>query len=85
MLIFGTSRYATVLGVFALLCPRCNQRSANQLIRHGSKFSLFFIPLFTVSTHYLLKCGYCYLEREVSAQDADAIQQREERIPSDLR
>jgi len=75
VIIVGTTDYHRVLGRFVLRCPGCGRHVVHQLLQYGSKFTLFFVPLFPVSRRYHLTCGGCGLEREVSGFDADVIQQ----------
>ncbi|OJG79337.1 hypothetical protein RV10_GL000839 [Enterococcus pallens] len=35
-------------------------------LKIGSKFTLFFIPIFTASAEYFIACPICYWKEEVS-------------------
>ena len=50
-------------------CRRCGNQPLT-LVKHGSKFTLFFIPLFTVSTRWSLVCNFCREEYQISAEEA---------------
>lgn len=59
MLILGLSSRDFLMTTLMFLCERCHNQGAHQLVRRVRRFSLFFIPLFTVSTRYLDVCTVC--------------------------
>lgn len=61
MIIFGTKGFTKDLGRTSInqLCPNCNNHVTLQAQQVGRKFSLFFIPLFTVSSKYYGLCPVC--------------------------
>ncbi|GAB3698106.1 zinc-ribbon domain-containing protein [Mariniluteicoccus flavus] len=73
MIIFGTAGYAKVLGVMMALCGRCNNHAEHHVVKRGTKFSLFFIPLFPVSGHYALECGICGQQRRLTKDEAESL------------
>jgi zinc-ribbon family len=80
MLIWGFKLYSAVVATFAYVCENCQQQSAHHLVKRVRKFSLFFIPLFPVSTKYTDTCTYCGrtipVPKEQAEQAAQAVQQR---------
>lgn len=40
-------------------CPKCNNESRYKLVTVGRKFTLFWIPLFTMSKKRYLACPIC--------------------------
>ncbi|GAA5154027.1 zinc-ribbon domain-containing protein [Pseudonocardia eucalypti] len=70
LVIFGVKRYLEQLAMLSLGCPNCGTTSAHPLRRAYSKFTLFFIPLFVVSSRYQVQCTYCGLVSGVSKQRA---------------
>jgi hypothetical protein len=58
------------LAVLMLVCRVCGNTAAQQLWKRATKFSLFFIPLFSVRTRYLMGCGFCGSEYAVSRAEA---------------
>ena len=59
LIIFGTRQYVTQLAMLTRACPHCGTQSAHPLRRISTKFTLFFVPLFTVRTRYETQCTYC--------------------------
>lgn len=58
-LLFGTTIREKVLAVVTFVCEYCRVRSSQDVIESATKFSLFFIPLFTVSRRYYVTCRNC--------------------------
>ena len=59
LLIFGTTLRDRVLTVVTFVCEYCRMRAAQEVVESGTRFSLFFIPLFTVSRRYFVTCSNC--------------------------
>jgi len=57
--IFGTKGYTTMLAMATFVCRSCGNPAAQRIEQHVTKFTLFFIPLFTVSTRYSVQCAMC--------------------------
>ena len=72
MLIWGFKLYSAVLATFVYVCETCHQQAAHHLVKRVRKFSLFFIPLFPVSTKYLDTCTYCGRTNQVPKEQAEA-------------
>lgn len=73
LLIFGLNGYTDVLGELPALCGRCHNHAMHHVIKQGNKFSLFFIPLLTVSAHYALACTICGQQRSLSKEEAQSL------------
>ncbi|MFE4664906.1 zinc-ribbon domain-containing protein [Streptomyces sp. NPDC056716] len=73
MIIFGTKGYLYQLAVLTLVCGCCGNPAAHTLRKHVTKFSLFFIPLFPVSTKYTTQCTFCAAEERVTKEVADRL------------
>ncbi|MFV0127808.1 zinc-ribbon domain-containing protein [Streptomyces sp. HMX112] len=71
MIIFGTKGYLYSLAVLTLVCGRCGNPAAHTLRKRVTKFTLFFVPLFPVSTKYLTQCSFCGAEQRVTAEQAE--------------
>ena len=65
MLIWGWRTQARTLAMITLLCTRCRNPSAHALQEVIKKFTLFFAPLFTISTRHRLVCSWCRAETSV--------------------
>ncbi|MER7722153.1 zinc-ribbon domain-containing protein [Streptomyces flaveolus] len=73
MIIFGTKGYLYQLAILTLVCRSCNTPSAHTLRKRVVKFTLFFIPLFPVSTKYALQCTFCGAEQQVTREQAEQL------------
>ena len=71
MLIIGFGVTEALLSTLVLTCETCGNHVAHQLIKQSRKFSLFFIPLFSVGTKYLDICTACGRIIEVSKEQAE--------------
>lgn len=58
-LIFGVTPRERVMAVVAFACEYCGTQATQHVIESASKFSAFFIPLFTVSRRYFVVCSNC--------------------------
>lgn len=74
MIIFGTKGYVYQLAMLMLLCGQCGNPAAHTLRKYVTKFTLFFIPLFPVSTKYATQCTFCGAERRVEQAEAARLQ-----------
>lgn len=76
LVIFGFRVYEDVLGVIRYVCETCGQEAAHQVLRRRRRFTLFFIPLFSVGTRYADTCTWCARTRELSPQQAEQVTQQ---------
>ncbi|MER5428040.1 zinc-ribbon domain-containing protein [Streptomyces sp. NPDC002588] len=74
MIIFGTKGYLYQLAIVTLVCGRCGNPSAHTLRKRVTKFTLFFVPLFPVSTKYLTQCTFCAAEQKLTRDEAERLQ-----------
>ncbi|MCA1596615.1 MAG: zinc-ribbon domain-containing protein [Chloroflexi bacterium] len=73
LLLFG-SRYNTeFLGPIQVPCPSCGNAPCG-LHASRQKFTFFFVPTFTMSTRYIMKCGHCKFQWEVNKATAQQFQ-----------
>ena len=73
MLIFGLTTKVFQLAMLNLICTFCGNPSAQALRRRVTKFTLFFIPLFTTRRRYLRTCAYCGVTAELSKSEKNAL------------
>ncbi|MFE7130148.1 zinc-ribbon domain-containing protein [Streptomyces sp. NPDC057638] len=73
MIIFGTKGYLHQLAILTLVCGSCGNPAAHTLRRRVTKFTLFFIPLFPVSTKYSTQCTFCGAEQKLTQQQSDQL------------
>ncbi|GAA3492099.1 zinc-ribbon domain-containing protein [Streptomyces cremeus] len=74
MIIFGTKGYLYQLAMLTLVCGQCGNPSAHALRKRVTKFTLFFVPLFPVSTKYVTQCTFCGAERRLERDEAERLQ-----------
>lgn len=72
MLIFGLSAKDFIMATLAFVCETCGNHAPHRLVKRVNRFSLFFIPLFPISTKYLDVCGACGRVIDVPRQQAEA-------------
>ncbi len=71
VLIFGLSSRDLLVATLTFPCERCHAEGAHRLIRRVRRFSLFFVPLFSVGTRYLDVCTVCGRTLEVPREMAE--------------
>lgn len=72
MIIFGTRSSAILIALLNFVCGNCHNPAAQRIIKRVTKFTLFFIPLFPVSTSYQVECVYCGVRTKISREQADS-------------
>ncbi|MGQ5595853.1 zinc-ribbon domain-containing protein [Streptomyces sp. ESR1.13] len=77
MIVFGTKGYLYQLAMLSLVCGRCGNPAAHGLRKRVRKFTLFFVPLFPVSTTYATQCTFCGAEQRVTPEQARRLQAQE--------
>ena len=73
MIIFGTKGYLYQLAILTLVCGQCGNPSAHALRKRITKFTLFFVPLFPISTKYVTQCTFCGAEQKLVKEQADQL------------
>ncbi|HXQ62737.1 MAG TPA: zinc-ribbon domain-containing protein [Acidimicrobiales bacterium] len=58
-LIFGIKRLKRRLATVFAMCGRCRTPAAQVVVRVGTWFSLFFIPVVPLGTRYISTCTLC--------------------------
>lgn len=74
LIIFGTKGYLYQLAILTLVCGQCGHPAAHTLRKRVTKFTVFFVPLFPVSTKYQTQCTFCGAEQKVDAEKAERLQ-----------
>ena len=70
MIIFGTRGYVRALATLMLVCQRCGNPAAHRVLEKVTRVSLFFIPLFPVSTSRSVTCTFCGTTTPISKEQA---------------
>ncbi|MCX4832153.1 zinc-ribbon domain-containing protein [Streptomyces sp. BH106] len=73
MIIFGTRGYAYQLAILTFVCGSCGNPAAHTLRKFVTKFTLFFIPLFPISTKYQAQCTFCGAAHQVPKDHVDGM------------
>jgi hypothetical protein len=73
VIIFGVRGYARMLAIVTLVCRRCGNPAAQRIVQHIRKFTLFFIPLFPVSSSRSMTCTFCGQSTRLSKDDAERL------------
>ncbi|WP_327181753.1 zinc-ribbon domain-containing protein [Streptomyces sp. NBC_01334] len=73
MIIFGTKGYLYQLAILTLVCGRCGNPAAHTLRKRVTKFTLFFVPLFPVSTSHATQCTFCGAEQKLTKEQAEQL------------
>jgi hypothetical protein len=71
LIIWGFKTYTKTLAMLNLAC-RNGHVAAHRLVKVTRKFTIFFIPLFPVSTKYVSVCAGCGLQLPWDKETADA-------------
>lgn len=71
ILLFGTTARERLLAVVSFVCGHCHNPAAQRVIERATKFSLFFIPLFTISRSYYVECTFCGMTTRIDKAQAD--------------
>lgn len=71
LLIFGTRVIDAIINVVVFVCGVCGQEAPQNVIKRSNRVTLFFIPLFSVSTRYLNQCTNCGALTSLTRQQAD--------------
>ncbi|RWZ68305.1 zinc-ribbon domain-containing protein [Labedella populi] len=71
ILLFGTRLSSTIVAIVSFVCPFCSQNVAQRVIKLANRFTVFFVPLFPVSTRYVNECTNCGGRTAISREQAD--------------
>jgi len=70
-LLFGTRASASVAFVVAFVCGHCGVLANQHIVREDNKFTLFFIPLFSVGTSWFVECSNCGAATPLTREQAN--------------
>lgn len=76
MIIWGWRRTVRRVATVRVFCPVCNGTYATALNRLVKMFTLFFIPLFPLSTRHSLTCTSCGTVQMINSTMAQQVQQQ---------
>lgn len=70
LLIFGNRITETIINMVTFVCGYCHVQSPQNVIKRSNRLTLFFVPLFSVSTKYLNRCTNCGGQTPLTAEQA---------------
>ncbi|MGW4206366.1 zinc-ribbon domain-containing protein [Lentzea sp. NPDC004789] len=70
LILFGWRTTIDQLRMLSLVCGHCHNQAAHHLFRRRTKPTIFFIPLFTISSRYGLQCTFCGVSYDISKAHA---------------
>lgn len=71
ILIVSTKLVEDLLRTVVFLCGYCGISAQQRVMRSRNRLSVFFVPLFTVSTRYVVECTNCGGTTAISREEAD--------------
>lgn len=69
-LLFGTRATQAVINVVAFVCGYCGVHAQQRVLKRSTKLTLFFVPLFPISTSYMNQCTHCGALTRITADQA---------------
>ena len=70
-LLLGTSVRRALLVTVVFICGYCDKNVPQRVEKLATKFTLFFVPLFTVSSRYTNQCTNCGGVTDLTREQAD--------------
>lgn len=74
-IIWGTKSFEKVLGYsqMSYQCGHCNNASQYKIFRRRKWFTLFWIPIIPLGSHYFIACPICNYGREIKKAEVDGL------------
>jgi hypothetical protein len=72
LFILGVRVYSDLLATVAYVCENCGQHAAHYLTKRIRRITVFFLPLFPMSTKYVDTCFHCGRVLQIPRQRAEA-------------
>jgi hypothetical protein len=73
LILFGFKTAVKELFRRHAVCSNCGQNASQRVDERASKFTLFFIPIFTTRRRYSRTCAYCGITAELSKSEKNAL------------
>lgn len=71
ILLFGTRATESLLVMVSFVCNFCGRHANQEVYERVNRFTLFFLPLFRLSTRYFVTCTNCGGTTELNRQQVD--------------
>lgn len=68
MILVGVRSYQTLVAIVSFICRHCGVHGPKRIEKIVTKFTLFLVPLFPLSTKYLATCVACGTSTPVESQ-----------------
>ena len=78
MIIYGWRRRVAEVAMLTLMCQRCQTPAAHALRRSVTKVTLFYIPLFPISSKYFTQCTFCGATVRIGKEQAQQLQDQQQ-------
>lgn len=74
-IIFGTKGFQEDMRNTRIVreCQHCHNSVQYRMVKYGSKFSLFFIGIFPISTKYRVFCPICNYGFDIAKEDVEGL------------
>lgn len=63
--------HTALFAVVTFLCPFCGRDVAQRVLKLVNRFTLFFVPLFPVSTRFVNECSNCGGITQITREQAE--------------
>ena len=71
LLIFGTRLTDVILVLVSFVCPHCGVDAQQRVTKTANRVTLFFVPLFAISTRYHVHCTHCGAATALTKKQAE--------------
>ena len=71
LLIFGTRLSDAIMVIVSFVCPRCGVDAEQRVTKTANRITLFFVPLFAISTKYRVHCTNCGAATALTKKQAE--------------
>lgn len=80
-IVWGTREMRKVLAYTQVYtCPQCGNVHPFEVVRKGTWFTLFWIPIFPFSIKYYMECPICKVSNQMDAGEAKMLQQQQKNL-----
>jgi hypothetical protein len=70
-LLFGTRGSQDIINVVTFVCGFCGQNVPQNVVKTANRFTIFFVPLFSLSTDYHNECTNCGGQTILTAEQVE--------------
>ncbi|WP_323959936.1 zinc-ribbon domain-containing protein [Arthrobacter sp. JZ12] len=73
LILFGFNTRVKELFRRQAVCSNCGQHASQRVDERSTRFTVFFIPLFTTRRRYSRTCAWCGITAELSKSEKNAL------------